>query len=262
MMSVIVMAAVVFTSCEDDDEIFDPPTVLTSAGGTIILEEGVDEYTVNGTAQSSAPLMEIKLLEVTGDGEFQIGNSITEFADPLFHQFSFTITGIDSDITVKVRVTDTEYQDADTDPINIVYTPPSETPLTEASDTTWQRIAGADGTGLGDFGLAWTLNQKTTRAVISKDGAEKFVQLDEQAWDELETLEALMEEVEASEDMEDYRGVSAEAPATYNDVLATIYDGRYYLILVESATVESTDAGTLINISVQYKTSPQEEVEE
>ena len=263
MIAALILAAALFTGCsEDEPEIFDPPTVLTSAGGNIHLEEGADEYTIEGTAQSSAPLMDIRLLEITDDGEFQIGSSITDFDSPLFRQFAFAITGIDRDMTVRVRVTDTEYQSATTDDINIFYTAlPPDTPLSEPADTVWQRTGGAAATGLGEFGLAWTSNVKTVMAVIRKDEAEKFVQLDESDWDEIETLEALMEKVEEAEDMEDYRGVSAEASATYNHVLATVHDGRYYLILVESATVQSTDAGTVVTISVQYKTTVPDEEE-
>lgn len=265
MPAALIIVAAMFTGCDEDEpEIFDPPTVLTSAGGNINLEQGVDQYTIEGTAQSTAPLMDIRLLRITGDSEVQIGSSITDFANPVFHQFSFTITGIDQDMTVRVRVTDTEYQSATTDAINIFYTPPpAETPLSEPADTVWKRTAGAAATGLADFGLAWTSNIKTIKAVIRKDEAEKFVQLDESDWEEIETLEALMERVDEADDMADYRGVSATASGTYNHVLATVHNGQYYLILVESATVQSTDAGTVVNISVQYRTAgPDEEEEE
>jgi hypothetical protein len=264
IIAALIMAAGMLTGCDEDDpEIFDPPSVMTSAGGNIQLDPGVDEYTVNGTAQSSAPLMDIRLIEITDDGEFQIGNRITSFENPVFHQFSFPITGITRDMTVRVRVTDTQDQTAMTDPISIFYNPlPAETPLSEAADTVWRRTGSAAGTGLADFGLAWTSNVKTVKAVIRKDGAEKFVQLDAADWEEIETLEELMEKVDEAEDMTDYRGVSAMAPGSYNDVLATIHDGQYYLILVESATVQATDDGTVITISVKFKTAVTEETEE
>ncbi len=257
LMAALLIVAAVFTACEDD-EIFDPPTVLTSAGGEIVLAEGVEEYTIEGTVLSDAGVAEIKLLEVTDDGNFQIGTTLTNFENPNSVPYSFTITGITDVLVVKVEATDVEMQTSYSNEITLVYTPIPETPLTEAEEATWQRVGRTAGTGLGEFGLKWTLNEKSVMAVISKETAEKFVQLDEEAWEEIETLEALTEAVDDAEDMEDYRGVSAGQNATYNDVLATVVDGQYFLILVKSATVTTADAGTTITIEVEYKTAETE----
>ncbi len=253
----LLIVAAVFTACEED-EIFDPPTVLTSAGGEIVLAEGVEEYTLEGTVLSDAGVAEIKLLEVTDDGNFQIGSTLTNFENPNQVSFTFTITGITDVMVVKVEATDIDMQTSYSDDITLVYTPIPETPLTEAEEATWQRVGGTAGTGLEEFGLAWTLNQKSVMAVIRKDTAEKFVQLAEEAWEEIETLEALTEAVEEADDMDDYRGVSAEQNDTYNDVLATVVNGQYFLILVKSATVTTGDAGTTVTITVDYKTADTE----
>ncbi len=253
----LLLVTAMFTACEDD-EIFDPPTVLTSAGGEIVLDEGVEEYTLEGTVLSDAGVAEIRLLEVTDDGNFQIGSTLTNFEDPNSVPYSFTITGITDVMVVKVEATDIDMQTSYSDEITLVYTPVPETQLTDAEQTEWKRVGGNDGTGLDEFGLKWTRNLKSVMAVIEKDGAGKFVQLAEEAWEEIETLEALIEEVEDAEDMEDYRGVSAEQDNTYNDVLATVVDGQYFLILVKSATVTTGDAGTTVTIDVEYKTADTE----
>lgn len=222
------------------------------------MPEGVEEYTLEGTVLSDAGVAEIRLLEVTDDGNFQIGNTLTNFENPNQVSFSFTITGITDVMVVKVEATDIDMQTSYSDEVTLVYTEIPDTPLTEAEETEWKRIAGSDGTGLDEFGLKWTLNEKSVMAVISKEAAEKFVQLEEEAWEEIETLEALTEAVEEAEDMDDYRGVSAEQNDTYNDVLATVVDDQYFLILIKSATVTTADAGTTITITVEYKTTETE----
>jgi hypothetical protein len=254
----MILLAAFFTACEDD-EVFDPPVVTLNQGPDVVLDEGVETFTLTGTVESAAGLSEVNLLEVTDDGNF-ILESVTTFADPNTYSFDFMISGITDRITVAVEAIDTELQATNSMAVTIVYTPVPETPLTEAEEATWQRVGGQDGTGLGMFGLAWTSNVKSISAVIRKDDADKFVQLTEADWEEITTLEALTEKVEAADDMDDYRGVSAEQDDIYNHVLATVVGDQYFLILVKSATVTfSAETGTTISISVEYKTVEPEE---
>lgn len=254
----LVLFAFVFTSCEDD-EVSSPPLVLTTSGGEIVLAEGVGDYTLDGSVQSEAGVAEVRLLEVTDDGNFQIGGALTSFDDPGLVSFSFAITGITDTMVVRVEAIDVEFQASYSDDITFIYTPVEETPLTEAVAATWERVGGSDGTGLDMFGLKWILNQKTTKAVITKEDADKFVQLDEAAWDEIETLESLAEALEDTEGIEDYRGVSATDSGTYSDVLGTKIGDRHFLILVREATVTSVDVGTKVIIDISYKTVEDEE---
>ncbi|TVR74532.1 MAG: hypothetical protein EA408_02135 [Marinilabiliales bacterium] len=259
LMAALLITAAMFTACEDD-EIFDPPTVLTSAGGEIVLAEGVEEYTVEGTVLSDAGVAEIKLLQVTDDGNFQIGNTLTNFENPNSVPYSFTITGITDVMVVKVEATDVEMQTSYSDEITLVYTPIPETHLTDAEEATWQRVGGAAGTGLEEFGLKWTSNVKSMNyAVIAKDEADKFVQLAADAWEEITTLEALEEAVEQADDMNDYREVNVtEAYSEYDDVLATKVGDEYFLILVKSATVDATEDPVIFTINIDYKTAETE----
>jgi len=129
------------------------------------------------------------------------------------------------------------------------------TPLGAAEDLTWQRVAGAAGTGLDTFGLEWTSNGKAVNAQIEKadDGAEKFVLLTADEWDMIETIEDLTAKVEAGDDMDMYEGISAEATADYDEVLAVKYNEVYYIIHITKATVETSGSGTTITITGQYK---------
>ncbi len=129
----------------------------------------------------------------------------------------------------------------------------ASTPLSDAQTTEWQRVGGADGTGLSSFGLKWTSNT-TTSAVITKDGADKFVQLTESDWESITTAEELQTKVDAGTDMDKYTGISvSDASKTYTDVLATKYNNGYFIIKIESSAVSSTASGTTVTISVKYK---------
>ena len=59
--------------------------------------------------------------------------------------------------------------------------------------------------------------------------------------------------VEAGTDMDTYAGISAEVPQTYDEVLATKYNGEYFLIHLTEATIEVLVAGTTITITGEYK---------
>ena len=146
-------------------------------------------------------------------------------------------------------------KDGQTKSISLTVTAESaDTPLGVAADTYFERVGGAAGTGLEGFGLQWTGNAKLVNAVIKKDAATKLVQLTAAEWTSITTVEALAAAVDAAADMEDYRGISADADGTYDDLLACIFNDEYYMIHLTSATV-AVDAvnGTTIKIYGQSK---------
>ena len=118
----------------------------------------------------------------------------------------------------------------------------ADTPLGAATDTYFERLGGAAGTGLEGFGLKWTSNLKETHAVIAKDAATKLVQLTATEWTSISTVEALTAAVDAAEGIEDYRGISTTASGDYDDVLGVIYNNEYHMIHLTSATVEDVKA--------------------
>ncbi|MBN2263773.1 MAG: hypothetical protein JW735_12710 [Prolixibacteraceae bacterium] len=128
-----------------------------------------------------------------------------------------------------------------------------ETPLSEATDFEWKRVGGSAGSGLEMFGLTWTINKSTmVNAIIRKD-ADKFVELAPEQWTTITNIEALVEAVDAAEDMDEWNKISADASKSYDLCLATVKEGKYFLIHITNSTVSVGDVGTTISITGQYK---------
>lgn len=120
----------------------------------------------------------------------------------------------------------------------------------------WKREGSNPGEGLAEVGLKWTKNLpgKEDFAVIEPVDGAVLYSVPAEKWDEITTeteLDALFSDGGAAEAIKDYRGVSAWSSHTYNDVIATYYDGFYYLIHITKATV--TNKGTNIVIEGEWK---------
>ena len=127
------------------------------------------------------------------------------------------------------------------------------TPLSEAADFTWQRTGAPAATGLTEFGLSWESNGADGKFAIIKKDADKFVILDPAQWTTITSLEALKAAVDAADNVESWKGVSAEASGSYDFTLGTIKNDTYYLIHITNGEVKSVTAGTQITITGQYK---------
>ncbi len=125
--------------------------------------------------------------------------------------------------------------------------------LLSSSNYQWERIGGADGTGLDVFGLKWTANAKAIHAQITKNGAEKLVLLDYSQWNSITTQNLLIDAIEAGTDVSVYEGVDVGiSNPEINDVIGVKYNSEYYLILIGSNTsIFTTQAEFLIE--GQYK---------
>lgn len=120
----------------------------------------------------------------------------------------------------------------------------------------WNRHGGAAATGnLAELGLAWNTNEKDVFAVITAvEGAELF-EVPAEKWAQITTQPekvALFSEGGGALPIRAYKGVSAFASNTYNDVIATRYNGEYYLIHVTEGIV-STFKGTDVTIKGEWK---------
>lgn len=118
----------------------------------------------------------------------------------------------------------------------------------------WVRANGADGTGLAELGLKWEKNLKDVYAVIEPVEGAVLYSVPAEKWDEITTeaeLDALFSDGGAAEAIKDYRGVSCTASHTYNDVIATWYEGYYYLIHVTKCTV--AERGWYFTIEGEWK---------
>lgn len=107
---------------------------------------------------------------------------------------------------------------------------------------TWVRANGADGVGLDEVGLKWTRNvDREVFAVIEPVDGATLYSIPSEKWDEVTTeaeLAALFSDGGVATAIKDYRGVSCAASHTYDDVIATYYEGYYYLIHITKCTVE------------------------
>ena len=123
-------------------------------------------------------------------------------------------------------------------------------------DFEWNRHGGAAATGnLAELGLAWNTNEKDVVAVITAvEGAELF-EVPAEKWSQITTEPekvALFSEGGGALPIRAYKGVSAFSSNTYDDVIATHYNGEYYLIHITEGIV-STFKGTDVTIKGEWK---------
>jgi len=260
LLGLLLFGGLIFSACskDEDEEPQDlSPAIEFVSGGedlTIVAGDSVlvsVACTSNPTSGKKLDTYEIYMIidnENTGaivevndidESAYAVAYYIT-FPDPLEGKLYAKITDVDGESSeVSFNITVEE----------------GTTPLEGEQELTWQREGGAAGTGLDMFGLKWTSNVKEVMAVIQKDGADKFVQLDAEAWTTVLTKEDLMAAVDAAEDLGDYgyRGVSAEANGDYDDVLGVVYMEEYYIIHISQGSVEVDPVtGTTITISGMY----------
>ncbi len=126
------------------------------------------------------------------------------------------------------------------------------TSLSSPQPFTWQRVGGANGIGLSQFGLKWTQNS-TTNAIVAIDNATTMVDLGTASWANITTQQALNSAINSGTSISQYTGVSATVNGNYNDVLGVIYNGVNYILRVEEGIVTTGGAGTTITINGQYK---------
>jgi hypothetical protein len=126
------------------------------------------------------------------------------------------------------------------------------TALSAAQSFTWTRVGGAAGTGLAQFGLAWTSNSATS-AIVTTGANTTMVALSASAWSSITTQEDLADAIANGTAVTEYRGVSATANGTYDDVIAVDNNGALFLLQVQNGAVSTGGAGTTITIDGEYK---------
>ncbi len=250
------------TSCsKDDDEtpVDVTPNLDFKGGSDYISTDAVvtagEAFKIGITASSNAnsgKKLKSVVLTITSNNVI-IGGDTAEFSESSYNR-DYEITMSDpGESVLKFVVTD---KDGQTKTISLTITAESaDTPLGAAADTYFERVGGADGTGLEAFGLKWDSNvERAFYAVLSKDAATKLVTLTAAEWTSITTVEALTAAVDAAEGIEDFRGISVTADGDYDDVLGVIYNDEYHMIHLTSATV-TVDAvnGTTAKIYGQSK---------
>jgi len=164
--------------------------------------------------------------------------------------YNFTMNNA-GEAKIKFVVTDKEGEKSE---ISLtIISEESTTDLGASTDVFWERIGGNAATGLTEFGLKWENNLKETHAVIEKDGASKLVKLTKEEWTTITTVEDLKEAIEAGTDLTDYRGISTTTPGNYEEVIATEFNGEYFIINLSNTTIETGTNGTTVKIFGQAK---------
>jgi hypothetical protein len=129
---------------------------------------------------------------------------------------------------------------------------PKNTHQQTAQSFTWTRVGGAAGTGLTQFGLAWTSNSGTS-AIVTTGANTTMVALSASAWASITTQEDLADAITNGTAVTEYRGVAATANGTYDDVIAVNNNGDLFLLQVQNGAVSTGGAGTTITIDGEYK---------
>ncbi len=253
------------TSCEDDDPTSLGPTLnMVELGsgetsGEITVTQGSTltftwdsrkgdrdlntfDITMVGANVMSSPMSERGIsfpYTITNANDETYVDTLVATAGPNLGKTSYTFTVTDKDGNTK----SVSYE------VTVVA---GSNPLSAAQSFQWQRVGGAAGTGLDQFGLAWTANTGTS-AIVKQDASTKLVMLQPSDWTTITTDAELAAAVNAGTDMADYRGVSATMDDTYDDVLGVAYNGDFYLIHVTQGTVTTGGSGTTITIDGEYK---------
>lgn len=249
-----------FTSCKKDDEtdpIDQSPSINFKGGNDYISADATvtagNEFIIGINASSntdSGKKLESVKYTITSN------NVIVGEFDSIFSENTYNVDYIFRMDNAGEAVFNFEVTDKNNEKSSVSLTITAEAGTTDLGDAEglyWERVAGAPGTGLDSYGLKWESNLKVVHAVIAKDGADKLVQLSADAWTSITTQEDLMAAIEAGTDLVDYRGISAEAATTYDEVLATSYNGEYFLIHLTSSEITVDNNGTTIKILGESK---------
>jgi hypothetical protein len=255
------------TSCEDDTETTLGPSLLVSEMGsgassdaiTINLGETLSfaidarkgETDMETFAISISGVNTVNPIPTSLQGNtfpYDIANADDEtYIDTVL----FVNAGANLGTTIyNFTVTD---KDGNTDVVSFtVLVESATTALSAASAFTWERVGGAAATGLAQFGLAWSSNSSTS-AIVALDAATKMVELSSTDWTSMTTQEGLTAAITAGTAVTEYRGVSATANNTYDDVLAVSHNGMSYILNITQGTVTTGANGTTITITGEYK---------
>lgn len=258
----LIGASMMMTSCADDEE--DPAvgpsltvTEENSAAGVIdgkVAIEPGDSLHFEWTARDGDARLQTLVIEING---VKAGGLITDNGNELDDNIKSSDNETYQDGVVlpgnagvyTFTVTD---KDGETDVVEIEVEIASDD-LSAEQSFQWKRVGSNDGTGLGQFGLAWKDNSSTA-AIVTKDGATIFVELSTSAWNNITTKTDLVAAINDATPMSKFEGISSTASnSNLNIVLATLVGGEAYILKLNTSDVASGSAGTTITVDGMYK---------
>jgi hypothetical protein len=136
--------------------------------------------------------------------------------------------------------------------INVSVNLPEE-PLA-VTDFTWNRHGAADATGLAEFGLKWTRNERGVYAVIEPLADATLYKFDPAVWDQVITnvdKAAAFEGMVSISQWKEFDTFGAQ-DQTLNVVLGTVYNGEMHLMHITQGHIE-TFKGTDVTLTGQAK---------
>ena len=272
-LALVCLVSIAFFSSCDPEEILNPePTIAVITGENFVtgtaenpqiidMTDDIDwkfGFHVESNAQTKKELSNMTInYQLVENGELYestitidlSGKTSYDYTEYLFEEETKEIV---SEYTINATVTDVDGKTMSAT-IAMKFDVPAY-PL-EAVDFSWVRANGAEGEGLEMLGLKWEKNVKDINAVIEPiDGAVLYEISDATLWDKVQTdqdLYSLFLESNAAVVIKDYRGVSCLASHDYDDLIATYYQGEYYLIHITHCTVEQR--GYVFTIEGQWK---------
>ncbi|MBQ6275693.1 MAG: hypothetical protein IJK62_03170 [Bacteroidales bacterium] len=259
IVMILVAAVAMFCSCGDPEA---PTASILDANGmnemTFDLANASVDVNATLTANDAKGLKSISLTRTSYDANNEVLGTPAEYDVKDYEgkteytaELSETLAKADVEGAAKVvyEAVVTNKKDVQ---VTVAYTvnvvAPSVTMTT--SDLRWYRC-GNTKEGMAEVGLNWDSQTKDVLANIKPiEGAKLYIlEAADYAIDNIDALNAKLT-TEATV----YRSISATTPKTYNDVIATVYNGKTYLMNITKSTVTSETAGTAITVTGTMKT--------
>jgi len=256
---ILVAAVAFFCSCGDPEA---PTATFTDADGqvekTYNLADASCDINITLTASDAKGLKTISVTRTMYDANSETVGKAQEYEIPAADYEGLTeysgaiketlakadVEGAAKVVYEAVVVNKKDAQITATYTVNVV------APAFTEATFEWKRVGAANATGLDAFGLKWTGNAKTVYAQIKPiDNNTKLYTLAAADYDKA------IAEINFGAEQTVYAGVQCDRGADYNDVIATVYNGKTYVINVKKSTITSdATTGTTITITGNVKT--------
>ncbi len=263
LLGLFLVAGMLFSSCskDEDEEPVDLTPTINFKGGTDYVSSDItifvgDTIKIGVIAQSNATsgkkLTNFKIVLTSNDiPETKVDSTIDISTFDADFLYSSVFPG---ETRLSAKITD---KDGLSKEIAFVITAEANTtPLDGVQAIEWIRDHGEEGTGLDMFGLQWKTNAKDNYAKIKKnedDPADLFVKLTADEWASITTKDGLAIAVEAATEIDSYEDVNLTFPSDdYNDVLATKYNGEYFIIHIQQLTAVPDGVEWIFTITGEY----------
>ncbi len=257
IVMILVAAVAMFCSCGDPEA---PTASILDANGmnemTFDLANASVDVKATLTANDAKGLKSITLTRTSYDANNEVLGTPAEYDVKDYEgkteytaELSETLAKADVEGAAKVvyEAVVTNQKDVQ---VTVAYTVNVVAPAFTEATFEWKRVGAANATGLDAFGLKWTGNAKTVYAQIKPiDNNTKLYSLAAADYDKA------IADINFGAEQTVYAGVQCDRGADYNDVIATVYNGKTYVINVKKSTITSdATTGTTITITGNVKT--------